>query len=121
VYAISKEVEDLSETGNETAVRQQTRKIGILSMGITLIAAGVLMLCAQMGWLDLSGYRWLLPAYLIVLGAETLITRLFLNRKDPQVRLVPSVGSVAITLGVLFFAQLWGVLAVQGIHSWMYW
>lgn len=111
----------MGETGNETVVRQQTRKIGILSMGITLIAVGVLMLCAQLGWLDLSGYRWLLPAYLIILGAETLITRLFLDRQEPQVRLVPSVGSVAIILGVLFFVRLWGLLIETGFDRWMYW
>lgn len=109
----------MSET--VTSPKPETRKIGILSMGITLIGTGALMLCGQLGWIDLDGYRWLLPAYLIVLGAETLAVRLLMNRREPQVRLIPSVGSVAITLGVLFFVRLWGLLVNTGIHSWMYW
>ena len=111
----------MSEAGNEIAVKPESRKIGILSMGITLVAAGVLMLCAQLGWLDLSGYRWLLSVYLIVLGAETLITRLLITRRDPHVKLIPSVGSVAITLGILLFIRLWGLLLDTGFHRWMYW
>jgi len=111
----------LSETVTQATPKPEVRKIGILSMGVTLVAAGAMMLCTQLGWIDLNGYRWLLPTYLIVLGAETLITRLLLNRRDPQTRLVPSVGSVAITLGVLLFARLWSLVAGSGIHSWMYW
>ena len=109
----------MSET-KETVPKPETRKIGILSMGIILIAAGTVMVCAQLGWIDLAGYRWLLPAYLIVLGAETLAVRLLMNRREPQMRLIPSVGSVAITLGVLFFIRLWGLLGGAGIHRWMY-
>lgn len=110
----------MSETGNQTA-KPETRKIGILSMGITLIAAGAVLLCVQLGWFDLARYQWLLPAYLIVLGAETLITRLLLNKSDPRLQLTPSVGSVAITLCILLFIRIWVLVSSTGIHTRFCW
>lgn len=89
------------------AVKPETRKIGIFSMGITLVAVGAVMLLAQLGWIDPPGFRWLLPAYFIILGAEALVTRLLLDRKTPDMKLTPAVGSIAITLCVLLFARLW--------------
>ena len=111
----------MDNTVQAAPAKTQYRHIGLVSMGITLIGAGVVMLMVQFGWMRLPGFTWLLPAYLIVLGAETLAVRLLMNRREPQVRLIPSVGSVAITLGVLFFVRLWGLLVNTGIHSWMYW
>lgn len=111
----------MSDMARESAAPVGTRKIGLLSMGIVLTGAGVVMLLNELGWLDFSGYRWLLPVYLIVLGAETLITRLLLDRKTPEVHLAPGVGSVAITLAALLFIRLWSFLGGVSPHIWYRW
>jgi hypothetical protein len=110
----------MSDTARPADPRPEVKKIGLLSMGIILVISGAAMLCAQLGWLPPSQFRWLLPAYLIVLGSETLISRLMANAKSPEIRLAPAVGSVAIALGVLLFIRLWVMLG-DGVSTWMYW
>ena len=121
VVIFQKEVDALSDMTQEKVKKQENRKIGLISMGITLVVAGAVMLLQELEWVDFSGYRWLLPAYMVTLGVETLVTRLLLNRKAPDTRLSPAAGSVAVTLVVLLFVRLWNFFINLNPHLWYRW
>ncbi len=64
---------------NETMTREikpQPRRVGTVTMGVTMVAAGVVLLCWLFEWIDRDALLWLCrlaPLMLVGLGVELCI------------------------------------------------
>ena len=88
-----------------------SRKIGVLTMGVTLVTFGVLFLLrAFIPWMDYFTVMRFWPAVLILLGIEVLISA-FWPRKEDTPR--PKVDAVSIIVLFLTLFLAFGLAAAQ--------
>jgi|GEM_PF-643624 len=89
------------------------KKVGLFTFGLSLIIMGTAVLLNRYSQSPiLKDYYLLWPAFLILLGLEFIITKLYYDFKKEEVQLSPSGLSIFLVIVVIFVSFLWG-----NIHS----
>ncbi|HHY81110.1 MAG TPA: hypothetical protein GX505_00290 [Clostridiales bacterium] len=91
------------------------KKVGILTLGITLILCGAAIILARYTDWQFSDIYLLWPAFLILLGLEFIFTKLWYDFRKHEVYLSPSGISIFLAVVIILISSAW---ANQGLfHS----
>lgn len=84
------------------------KKVGLFTLGITLILSGIAIILTRYTDLNLFKDIFLLwPIFLILLGLEFIISKLWYDFKNQDVQLSPSMVSILLALVILFISSAW--------------
>ena len=84
------------------------KKVGLLTLGITLILCGTAIILTRYTDIRLFKDIFLLwPAFLILLGLEFIFTKLWYDFKKQDVQLSPSGISIFLAILILFISSAW--------------
>jgi hypothetical protein len=84
------------------------KKVGLFTLGILLILCGTAIILAQYTNYKLFQDIFLLwPAFLILLGLEFILTKLWYDFRKQDVQLSPSGISIFLAIIILFTSSLW--------------
>ena len=89
-------------------MEQKRKKVGLFTLGITLILLGAAILVNQFSdYKIIEDFYLLWPAFLILLGLEFIITKLYYDFRKEDVHLSPSILSIFLVIVILFTSVLW--------------
>ncbi|HZK35015.1 MAG TPA: hypothetical protein VFD33_06880 [Bacillota bacterium] len=89
-------------------MHRNQKKVGFITLGITLIFGGSLMLFTRFSDSEIFNDIFLLwPLFLIILGLEFILTKLYYDVKQKNVQLSPSGISIFLIIIILFTSFLW--------------
>ena len=89
-------------------MEQNRKKVGFITLGITLIFGGSIMLLTRFTDFELLSDIFLLwPLFLIVLGLEFILTKLYYDVKHKNIQLTPSGTSIFLIIIILFTSFVW--------------
>lgn len=84
------------------------KKVGLFTLGITLILVGIAIILTRYTQYEFLKDLFLLwPAFLIVLGLEFIISKLYYDNKHQEVQLSPSGISIFLAIVILFTSFIW--------------
>jgi hypothetical protein len=84
------------------------KKVGLFTLGITLVLSGIAIILTRYTDFHLFGDIFLLwPIFLILLGLEFIISKLWYDFRNENVQLSPSGLSIFLALVILFVSSAW--------------
>lgn len=102
----------MSENTNKD---KRSIKVGYFSMGLSTILAGVLVVLAQLDIVVVNGIYVLWPAMMILLGVETIITKMVASLSKHKPQLKPAWGILVICTFLVACSQVW-IMVMDSIH-----
>lgn len=107
-----REVINLSENTNKD---KRYIKVGYFSMGLSTILAGVLVVLAQLDIFLIEGVYILWPTMMILLGLETIITKMVVSLGNNKPQLKPAWGILVICTFLVACSQIW-ILIMDSVN-----
>lgn|GEM_PF-6679297 len=85
-------------------------KVGYYSMGLSSILAGVLLVLNQLGYEIAGGIYILWPTMMILLGLETILSKMIISLSKSKSTLKPAWGILFICTILVGCSQIWLML-----------
>lgn len=94
-----------------------SKKIGLFTLGLCLITTGLLFLMDKVySLVIIKDYYLLWPIFLIILGAEFILTKIYYDRKNVNSKISVSVGSIIALVIILSITTTTGALIFRPIN-----
>lgn len=103
---------------SETTKKDRKYKVGYYSMGISTVLAGVLLVLSQLGYVVIEDVFILWPVMLILLGLETIVSKLVAAVSKTKQELSPAWGIIVICTMLIACSQIWMMLIDSAYYIW---
>lgn len=106
---------------NKDMISEKIVRVGFYSMGISVLAAGIMVILIQLNVIISESIYVLWPVMLILLGFETIISKLSVDISKKQYRLKPSWGAIIIATILIGCTEIFVILVEADLLSHIHW